>query len=150
MKKIIFFLFIATAAFTSCKKDTDDRDAFVGTYTETLNGSITFTINGTNYTEAVNDDGTFTIEKISTTNKVARIDGGGSYEATVSGNSIVFDTMYENETTDDGIDLQMTLNVEGVLSGITLNYTMLVTGTGYYNGYAFPISGTITSVATKQ
>lgn len=151
MKKITFIIFIGLLglSLTNCKKEVDDRDAFIGTYTETTNGALTMTINGTASTVPINDVSSFTIEKSTTDGKVRQVYSNESHEATVSGNSIVFDAQYVNMT-ENGVSMQLTLNSSGTLSGLVLNYSVNVTGTGYYNGYSFPINGLITSVATKQ
>ncbi len=157
MKKMSFILgTIAVFSFLllGCKKEStttvDPRDAYVGSYNETVNGSLTVTVNGQSQSSPVNSTGVFSIEKGSSENRIVRVDSDNSrYEATISGNHVQFDPMHQN-TTQNGMTMTMTSDVNGNLTGNVLNYTMIITGTAYYQGYSYPLSGNITAVAIKK
>ncbi len=127
MKKAIFFLTLAlsvTCLFNSCtKEDTDDRDAFVATWS--LNETYTITGWGTD-----TDTYTITITKSSATSNGIIISnfGGVGYtvEATVSGSTLTI----SDSVTDDGDVYSVTGS--GSVSGntLSLNYNI----GGYWSG----------------
>jgi hypothetical protein len=156
--KFSLLMIIAVMAIMAngCKKSesaapvTDPRDAFVGSYTEVLNGSFTVTINGQAQTSPINETGSFSIEKGSSENRIVRVETDKTRnEGTISGNHVQFDPMHINGT-QSGMTLTYIANVGGNLSGNILNYTMNMTGTVYYQGASFPMTGIITAVATKH
>jgi hypothetical protein len=159
MKRTITFLtIIAVIAvmFSGCKKDsadapvTDARDQYVGSYTETLNGTMTVTVMGVPQSTPINTNGTFTIVKGSAANRIVRIDIDSSRtEATISGTHVQFDPIQETYT-ENGMTMTITSDVSGTLSGNVLNYTITMSGSAVLQGMTFPLTGSINGVATKQ
>ena len=140
--------------FGGCKKSEtepviDPRDAFVGNYNESVNGSMTITVNGQAETSPVNSTGSFSIEKGSSESRIVRVETDGTrYEGTISGNHVQFDPMHVSGT-QNGMTITYIADVSGNISGNVLNYTMDITGSVYYQGATFPLTGRVASVATK-
>jgi hypothetical protein len=159
MKKATLYLLMLTLfswVAVSCSKSegeapqTDPRDAWVGNYSEVINGSITVNIPGAPMTLPFSDTGSFRIEKGSATNRIIRVDGdtlqtGG----TINGNQVTFDAVTET-VVETGMTMTMTATATGTLSGSTLTSTTNLNGTASMSGLTLPVTGSATSVATKK
>ena len=136
---------------TGCSK-TDDRDQFVGTYRINATGSFSLIIDGQSYTEPISsaNNATITITKSSYSENIVFVTGFYNAEADVVGNTIMIDSETDTQT-QDGITTTMTIaHNRGTLSGNTLSFTSNITGNAYYQGYSYPIHGSISNVAYKQ
>lgn len=149
MKKVLFlFGVLLTIAFTGCNK-TDDRDQFVGTYSLSATGSISFYAYGDSYTIPLNGNDDIIITKSSADNMV-HVSGFYEADAEVSGNTIQIDTEIGTINDPEGT-ISLTLHHKrGTLSGTTLTFSTDVTGNVYYQGYTFPASGSINNIAYKK
>ena len=124
MKKVLSYLMLVTilslTLFSSCKKDVDDRDAFIGTWNVMENWSNPYGGSGT-------DNYTINISKSSSTsNGIIITSLGGVYynftiNATVSGSSVTI----PNQTINSGGDLY-NVSGSGTISGSTMNFTYYV------------------------
>lgn len=144
----LLLMAFAIFAMTSCTK-TDDRDQFVGDYTLKVTGNLAITINGQTVSENFDQTSSISITKAAGETSV---NVSGFYEclATVSGNTISMDPMTDTQT-QEGITMQMTLTPRrGTLNGDVLTFVADVTGSAYYNGDSYPISGTLYNEAVKQ
>ena len=152
IKSLSITLFaIALFAMTSCSK-TDERDQFVGTYRINATGSYTLVVNGQTYTQPISsaNNATLTITKSSSSGNTVFVSGYYNAEADVIGNSITIDSETGTQT-QDGITITLTISHNrGTLSGNTLSFTSNITGNAYYQGYSYPIHGSISNVAYKQ
>lgn len=157
MKKLTIlmtFVLVASMVFMGCKKDeeptVDPRDAWVGNYTEVLNGTMTINIPGQPMTVPFSDSGSFRVEKGSAENRIVRIDNDTTRTGgTINGNQVVFDPVTET-VEEQGMVITTTANASGTLNGKVVNYSVILSGSAVMAGYAIPITGTITGVATKQ
>ncbi len=140
---------VAFLALSSCTK-TDDRDQFIGDYDLKVTGSLTLNINGQNYSDAVNETTTLSIYK-ATEESVVAVNGYYDCKALVLGNSISMDPMTGTQTTSEGLTYQMTLTPRrGTLNGNVLTFVADITGSAYYQGSSYPISGTLNNEAVKR
>lgn len=159
MKKASLYL-LMLAMFSlvavSCSKSedetpaTDPRDAWVGNYSEVINGTITINIPGQPMTVPFSDTGAFRIEKGPATNRIIRVDGdtlqtGG----TINGNQVTFDAVTET-VVESGMTMTMTATASGTLNGTVINYTSNLNGTASMAGLTIPVTGSMTGVATKK
>lgn len=145
----LFAVVLFSAA--SCAK-TDDRDQFVGTYRINATGSYSLVIDGQTYTEPISsaNNATLTITKSSYSENIVFVSGFYDAEAEVVGNTITIDSETGTQT-QDGTTVTMTISHNrGTLSGNTLSFTSNITGNAYYQGYSYPIHGSISNVAYKQ
>lgn len=149
-KTLVMVMFaVALLGFTSCAKS-DDRDQFVGDYNLRATGNLTLTVNGQNYSEAINQTTTISIYKTAE-ESIVEVNGYYDCKAFVSGNTISMDPMTGTQTTNDGITYQMIVTPRrGTLNGSVLTFISDITGTAYYQGNSFPISGMIYNEATKR
>lgn len=150
--KLASIIFVIAVLFSACSKaEIDVRDAFVGTYSETITGSMNFTALGQQITMPLNSEENFTIEKATANNEVYRISDGESITGIINGNKITFSAI---SVSSDEDDLELTLNIEmsGSLNDNILICTGTITGTGkiIVASETFPITGSITSTAVKQ
>lgn len=159
MKKASLYLLmlaIFSMVAVSCSKSedetpaTDSRDAWVGNYTEVINGTITINIPGQPMTLPFSDTGAFRIEKGPATNRIIRVDGdtlqtGG----TINGNQVTFDAVTET-VVESGMTMTMTATASGTLNGTVINYTSNLNGTASMAGLTIPVTGSMTGVATKK
>jgi hypothetical protein len=118
---------------SSCKKDTDDRDQYVGTY----NAEDKYVESGITYTENYS----FTITKSSVSSDRIIMTGfagapGVSVEATVSGNNF---TIPQQTIVFDGENIG--ISGSGSISGNSLTYS--------YSGSFFGITLNFTGIANK-
>lgn len=151
MKKILIFFFAITAiSFVSCSK-VDDREQFVGTYSVDATGSATAYAYGESLTipfDASNEP--MTITKSSNNETEVIVSGFFNGTAIVVGNSIQFESFSETAT-EQGMTMVVDFNVrKGSLNGNVLTFRIDVSGNIYYEGSTFPLSGSISSIATKQ
>lgn len=160
-KSFIFFrstklsallLALVIICFTSCKKNdetvTDDRDAFVGTYSTTVAGNIHMEL-GSEYADVpVSFDGSITIAKQGNSNMV-KVSGDFETTGVVSGNTISFDACTHTGSSNG---VTMTINESfksSTLDGNTLVIKSTLTGTAYYQGYSLPLTGYMNYIAVK-
>ena len=133
---------------TSCK-ETDDRDQFVGTYSMSITGSMTATVEDQPLTVPLNDTGQFTITKSAADDFTVNLSGGIQTTATVTGNSIKLDPE-SGTSTSNGIIFNFTITYDrGTLAGGNLSFTASISGQGYYQGYSFPLFGSLSIIANK-
>jgi hypothetical protein len=140
---------VAFFALTSCAK-TDDRDQFVGDYSVKVTGTYVITVNGQNYSEPVNvSSASMSIYK-ATEEPVVSVSGYYACSAYVIGNTISMDPMTGTQT-QDGVTTQLVITPRrGTLNGNVLSFLCDVTGTAYYQGSSFPVSGTLYNEAIKR
>lgn len=146
---IAALLSIAFFAITSCSK-TDDRDQFVGDYSLKVTGTLSITMYGQNFSETLNETTSMSIYKAGA-ESIVTISGYYDCNAFVSGNTIVMDPMSGTQTNNEGLTMQMTITPRrGTLNGNILTFIVDVTGTAYYQGNGYPISGTFYNEAVKR
>lgn len=135
---------VCAAISISCSMEinnTDDADAFVGTYTLTIVESVVW--GGDSGT--LNDNGTLRIEKISS-NKVQIISEFIYEQADVVGNMIYI----PGGSFSDSAGYYTRSYSHGVLTGNVLTFTRYHTGKLASYGVMFPYSSTATFTAIKS
>lgn len=151
--KVSTLLFaLVIICLTSCKKNddtiTDDRDAFVGTYSTSVAGNIHATVGNESADIPMSDDGSITISKYGNGNMV-KISGDFNSNGVVSGKTITIDAC-THSISEDGMTLTINENFKSsTLDGNTLVIKSTLTGTGYYQGYSFPLTGYMNYIAVK-
>ena len=148
------YLFCVVATFivvmTSCSK-TDERDLFVGTYRINATGSYSMVIDGQTYSYPLSSDSnaTITITKSSNSENIVFVSGYYNAEADIVGNTISIDSETDTQT-QDGTTITLTISHNrGNLSGNTLSFTSNITGNIYYQGYSYPVFGSVSNIAYK-
>lgn len=133
---VVFF------ALTSCNK-TDDRDQFVGDYSLKVTGTFVITVNGQNYSEPINvSSAKMSIYKAAY-ESIMSVSGYYDCSAYVIGNTISMDPMTGTQT-QDGVTTQLIVTPRrGALNGSVLSFLCDLTGTTYYQGSSYPVSGTL-------
>ncbi len=127
----------------------DDRDQFVGDYILKVTGNFVLTIDGQNYSDPINETSSLTIYK-SSGESIVSVSGFYDCSAYVSGNTISMDPMTVTKT-QDGVTMQMIMTPRrGTLNGDVLTFLSDISGSAYYQGQSFPISGTLYNEATRQ
>ncbi|MDL2227959.1 hypothetical protein LJC25_05345 [Bacteroidales bacterium OttesenSCG-928-K03] len=137
-----------TILLVGCTKE-DPRDQYVGSYNETAVGTLTTVINGMNYTLTQDFSGTYQISKGSSENSLIKIEGSKSLNGVFADPSVTFETETLTTPGVEGESLQLTIIMTGTFSTNIFVTTRKVTGTYFYGGSAFPVTGTITGNATK-
>lgn len=160
MKKLTIFVTLivfTSALFMGCSKSesdpepvTDYRDAWAGSYTETINGTMTINIPGQPMTFPISDTGSFRIEKGTSINRIIRIDNdtietGG----TINAYQVTLDPKTET-VAEQGMIITATATGTGTLNGKVFTYTVNITGSASISGVPFPITGIVYGVATKK
>lgn len=137
--------------FTGCEKDeeTDPRDQYVGSYNETAVGTLTTVINGLNYTIPQDFSGTFQISKGSNANTLIKLEGTKSLNGVFVDPMVTFDPETITTPDEEGGSLQLTISMTGTFSTNIFITTRKISGTYFYGGASFPVTGTITGNATK-
>ena len=150
-KFLSFFVFVLVLlTMASCGKS-DDRDQFEGSYKVDAIGSVTIYIGDQTGTVPFDQENeSMTITKSSSNATEVLVSGFLDQVATVQGNNIYFESFTETGS-QDGLTLNLTFDVKkGTLNGNVLTFKIEVSGNGYYQGYSFPATGTISCVATKN
>lgn len=146
--ELIALFVVVFIALAGCSK-TDDRDQFIGDYSIKVEGSLALTINGINYSEPLNSTGYLSIIKSVGETDVS-VSGYYDCLASISGNTISMDPMTGTQT-QDGVTYQLALTPRrGTLNGNTLTFIVDVTGSAYYYGDSYPVSGTLYNEAIKR
>ncbi|GHV48974.1 hypothetical protein FACS1894181_06320 [Bacteroidia bacterium] len=137
----------------SCQKDDEKssgRDQFVGSYAYVIEGELRLNFQGQILKVPQAGSGLFTIAPSGDLSKViVRFPDGSSQEYLVTGNNLTA-TYQENETYED-VDFQYTVVSNATLtSGKTLTITETYSGVTVIYGITGTVSGTSTTIATKQ
>lgn len=146
MKKIFLFL-LPAFLLLSCNKETDRALDIAGSYNYTRVGSASVVVNGQYTTLPISHAGTATISRTGT-NRVNVSLGGDTYSGQITDDHIEF-SPYLVESHESGVDMAMTINASGDISGTTINVMESYSGTAYVQGYAFPITGNGSLVLRK-
>ena len=146
----VLLLAIIAISFASCSKE-DDRDQFVGTYSVDASGSATAYAYGDSFTVPFDASNvSMTITKSSTNETEVNVSGYLDGTATVIGNTIQFESFSESST-QQGVTTKADFIVrKGSINGNILTFKIDVSGNIYYNGSTFPLTGSISNIATKQ
>ena len=151
MKKIM----ILTAAicsfmvvFTGCEKE-DIRDQYVGSYNETAVGTVSVVVNGETGTVPIDFSGTYQISKGSAETSLIKLEGSQSLNGVFTNPSVTFEPETETVALTNGGSMQLTISMTGTFSTNIFITTRKITGTFFYQGASYPVSGTITGNATK-
>ena len=135
---------------SGCVK-TDDRDQFEGTWLLNVSGYLSITNGEQSQTIPIADENQdLTITKTSSSDNIVSVSGYYTSNAEVSGNSILIDPETQSGTSN-GITMSITItHNRGTLSGSSLSFTSDIAGNAYYQGYSFPLYGTVNNIAYKQ
>lgn len=151
MKKTLFLLLVSTLLMSGCIK-TDDRDQFEGSYLLNVSGYLKISYGDESKTIPISDENqALSITKVSSSDNIVSVSGYYNSNAEVTGNSIQIDSEIQSGTTSSGITMSLTITHKtGTLSGSSLSFASDITGNAYYQGYTFPLNGTVNNIAYKQ
>ena len=140
--KLFFAAILLISLIASCKKDTNDRDKFIGTWT----GTIHLIVSGMNANTSKAESLTITIGGGSAS-QIILTQAGSTIVPTgkVSGSSYTYDE-YTTTATEQGVTVSAKLNGTGSLSGNVITET----GTIIYTIQGVVYPGTWSSSLTKQ
>lgn len=139
-----------SSIFSGCNKDDDkdSRDQYIGSYKETAIGTLSVIIDGQQYSIPQDFSGTYQISKGSGTNSLIKLEGTKSLNGVFTDPTVIFDP--EIVSMQSGNEsMQLTVSMTGTFSSNIFITTRTITGTYFYMGASYPVSGTITGNATK-
>lgn len=147
MKKVFFLVLLAGFMFTSCEKDADLRDEYVGEWSADVTGTVVMTMEDEPMGEfPMNIEEKMNISKVTTTDDELNIDG---LVCKLKGKELIFEDETSNSTVN-GTQTQLTIKRTGTAekNKIVINETyegtwsmmMMMSGT---------ISGTTVITLTK-
>lgn len=150
MKKTLFLLLVSTLFMSGCIK-TDDRDQFEGSYLLNVSGYMKISYGDESRTIPILDENqALSITKVSSSDNIVSVSGYYNSNAEVTGNSIQIDSETQSGTSNE-ITMSLTITHKtGTLSGSSLSFASDITGNAYYQGYTFPLNGTVNNIAYKQ
>ena len=145
MKKVFYLVLCLSLVLVSCSKDdVDPRDAYVGSWTANVTGSMNFSFSGATTTFPTVGTANATVAKVGTD----KLDIGG-LEATLSGSKLIIDPTTETETAN-GVTSQLTSTYSGTASGGLMVITIKYSGTATSGTNTGVISGTTVNTFTKK
>lgn len=146
MKKILLLLF-PVFMLISCNKDTDKASEISGGYNFSRVSNCIVTVEGQTATIPLNTTGNAIISRIS--NNRISLDMGAVFTGNITDDHISFDS-YTETSSANGMTLALTISSVGDIAGTTINITETYSGTCYFQGLSYPISGKGSVVLRKK